>query len=133
MNTKPIAAIAAALMLAGCGTTAENADVPRGVYLGVGDRPAITAVDDVEITAAGPAIDEGGEAVAGTSCKNKLWDPAPSAENATALMLSQARERGFNAVHSIEVKPDPAALARNCWDAIIATGVAFRVEDDGQK
>lgn len=126
MKLKMLAA-AAAVALAGCGTTAENADVPRGVYLGMGDRPAVVAVAGVQITASGPAIGEGGQRVAGTSCKNKLWDPAPSEESARNLMLGQARERGFNAVHSVEVKPDAAALARNCWDAIIAEGVAFRL------
>lgn len=117
-----------ALALSGCGTTAENADVPQGVYAGVVAKPDVAA-PSIQIAETGPSVPEGGRRVAGTSCRNKIWQPDPNAENAVALMKQQAVSLGMNAIHSVEVKNDPVAIARNCWAAIIATGIAFKLSE----
>jgi len=119
------AVITIALLVTGCGTTAPNADVNQGLT-GLTGRTAVvpdTAV--IEIVDTGPAVQDGGRRVFGTSCKNKIWDPAPSRDNALALMKRQAVDLGFNAIHSVQVRNDPSAIAKNCWAAIVAEGVAF--------
>ena len=112
--------------LAGCGTLATNSDVPSGVYVGLGGRDVIPDDTGVRVVASGPAIGQGGVRVSGESCKNKIWQPAPSRDNAVALMKRQAAERGLNIIHSMTVQDDDMALAKNCWSGIIAEGVAFK-------
>jgi hypothetical protein len=115
-------ALAAALLLTACGTPPGiNADVPTGVYAGV-SRPVPAAVATVQEVATGPAD---AIEVVGISCKNKIWDPAPSAENARNLMLNKAASQGLNAVHSVTVKPISVSVIINCWQAIEARGLAF--------
>lgn len=113
------------VFLAACGTTAQNSDVGQGVALG---QKSVPAVIDVQITETGPASDNWRAAVAGVSCKNKLWDPDPTEENALNLMKKQAKERGFNAIHSVTVQQESGrALVMNCWSAIRAKGVAYNL------
>jgi len=124
------AMIAPLLALAACGTTpGVNSDVPNVGYVGV-ERPTIADDTAVQIVDAGPAMNDVNQRVGGTSCKNKMWDPAPSEENAINLMKRQAAERGYNAIHSMKVGPDGAALMKNCWSAIHASGIAFKLPSD---
>ncbi|MBZ0164611.1 MAG: hypothetical protein K8H74_18095 [Notoacmeibacter sp.] len=122
-----VSAVALAV-LSGCGTVAPNADVPQGVYFGIGKRAEIAPVDAVVIVDTGPTVQDGGRRVSGTSCKNKFWDPAPSEERAVAMMKQQAAGLGMNAIHSVEIRNEPAAVMINCWSAIVAKGIAFRHE-----
>ena len=125
MRGKAIPFGACALILTACGATAPNTDVAQG-FVPISGRTAVVPDDaPVSVVASGPAVEAGGRRVFGTSCKNKLYDPAPSRDNALALMKRQAAELGFNAVHSVEVKDDPSPIAKNCWSAIVAEGVAF--------
>lgn len=71
-----------------------------------------------------------GNPVNGTSCKNKVWDADPTNERALDLMKNQAAQNGFDAIHSVKVAPDPAALAKNCWSAIHATGIAYKLPQE---
>lgn len=125
MKSNLLVPLVAALALAGCGTTAQNSDVSL-------TRTWVEPKKDVRDTAAvaivdtGPPLSAATARVSGHSCKNKLWDPDPSQENATALMKQDAAAKGFDAVHSVQVVPDPAAIAKNCWSAVIATGIAFK-------
>lgn len=123
---KPLAAIifATALTLSGCGTVAQNSDVGL-IHTGLAGRPAVADPTGVTVVEAGPPLSDEKQRVMGTSCKNKLWDPSPSRENALALMKKQATERGYDAVHSVTVFSDPTALAKNCWSALVASGIAF--------
>jgi len=112
------------LVLSGCGTIAQNSDVGL-IHTGLAGRPSVTDPTGVTVVEAGPALSDEKQRVMGTSCKNKLWDPAPSRDNALALMKKQAAERGYNAVHSVTVFSDPTAIAKNCWSALVASGIAF--------
>lgn len=123
MKFRNITALCAGVLLVGCGSLAQNADVPQGVY--VGGRPTIADTPNVRIVDSGPSVQQGGRKVGGTSCKNKVWDPAPSKDNAIALMKSQAAKLGFNAVHTVETHDMAAAVMLNCWSAIVASGIAF--------
>ena len=89
-------------------------------------RPTIADASGVVVTEAGPAPTKEDQRVEGTSCKNKAWDPAPSEANAVNLMKQQAAARGYNAVHSVKVANDPAAITKNCWSALVASGVAYQ-------
>ncbi|WP_174804345.1 hypothetical protein [Martelella limonii] len=108
--------------LASCGTVAENADV--GVGFSMGQR-AIEPVEEVQIVETGPRQTDPKQRVEGYSCKNKLWDPRASKDNAVNLMKKQAKDRGYNTVHSVTVANDPMAPIKNCWEGIMARGIAF--------
>jgi hypothetical protein len=125
MNTRCFGYLLPALLLVGCGTTAKNSDVSL-TRTWVEPKKDVRDTADVAILDTGPPLSATTERVSGHSCKNKLWDPDPSAENATALMKQEAASKGFNAVHSVKVVQDPAAIAKNCWSALIATGIAFK-------
>jgi uncharacterized protein YbjQ (UPF0145 family) len=112
-----------AVGLANCGTSSPNSDIGLVHVAGV---KTIAPVADVAIVPTGPAPASDNQKVVGTSCKNKAWDPAPSKDNAINLMKRQAAERGYNAVYSVDVKPDPSPMMKNCWSALIASGIAFK-------
>lgn len=112
------------LTMTGCGTVARNADV--GV-VHVAGRAEIADPAGVEIVESAPTPGAEAQAVSGYSCRNKMWDPPPSRENAIALMKKDAKSKGFDAIHSVKVTEDPAAIAKNCWQGLIATGMAFRL------
>ncbi|MGG7519659.1 hypothetical protein ACQ3G6_17425 [Allorhizobium undicola] len=114
-----------AMGVSGCGSIAQNNDVGP-VRTGLGGRASVADVSGVEVTQTGPALVKEDQRVIGTSCRNKMWDPEPSRENALNLMKQQAKARGYNAVHSVQVYNDPAALVKNCWSALIATGIAYK-------
>lgn len=111
--------------LCACGTLAQNSEVPNAPYLGIGDRRQPGQNVAVKIVDTGPEAIDDRQHVEGYSCKNKLWDPAPSRENAVAFMKTQAAEWGYNSIHSVVVSTDEASMAKNCWAGIVATGVAF--------
>lgn len=119
-----------AMIVAGCGTTpGVNADVQNVVALNVGGRPVPADVPGVSETASGPEATDARQKVSGVSCKNKMWDPAPSRDAAIRMMKAQAAERGYTAVHSVKVRnAGPDALAMNCWNALVASGVAYIAE-----
>jgi len=123
MNFKYIVAVALVASLSSCGSVSPNSDVG---LVHVTGRPTIAAVDSVAIVDKGPPLAKEDQRVIGTSCKNKVWDADPSRENAVNLMKHQAAARGYNAVHSVQVIDDPAAVFKNCWSALIASGIAFR-------
>lgn len=114
-----------ALSASGCGSLASNTDVPQGVYLGAGDKPDIA--DDPGVRVIEGPSPTSGVPIAGTSCKNKLWEAEPTREKALMVLKREARKAGMNAVYLQSVGVDPAALAKNCWAAITATGVAVKL------
>lgn len=123
------ATLVAIVALTGCGSLASNSDVPTGIYTGVAGRPTIADSPSVK-TVDSPSIRRsGGAEVFGTSCKNKIWEPEPSKENAIALMKRQAADLGMNVVYSVSVQSDATALLKNCWSAITAAGKAFKEAD----
>lgn len=113
-----------AVMLSGCGSAAQNSDVGF-VHTGLSTPVIAIGTNAVEIVESGPAASSADQEVTGYSCRNKVWDPSPSRDNAISLMKNQASERGFTAIHSIKVFDDPFSVAKNCWSGIQATGIAF--------
>ena len=119
-----ILACSACLALSACGTIAYNSDTPSGISLG--GREIVPDDATVAIVPSGPDLNRGGVKVIGNSCKNKIWDPAPSRENAVALLKRDAAAKGMNAVHALVVTDQPAAILANCWAMISAEGIAFK-------
>lgn len=113
----------AVAIVSGCGTTADNSDVGQGINLA--GQTSVADTTPVTIAATGPALGSGGTAVDSYSCKNKMWDPAPSEANATALLKRKAMELGFSSIHSVKIEPDANPIARNCWAGIKASAIAF--------
>jgi uncharacterized protein YbjQ (UPF0145 family) len=60
-----------------------------------------------------------------TSCKNLMWDPAPTEEDALAQLKVKAANLGGNAVANVTYRHDGTSLNTNCWSSITATGVAL--------
>lgn len=61
------------------------------------------------------------------SCKNLMWDPAPTRQNAIAQLRQYARERGGNAVGEISCgDTELTNLVKNCWASLTCRGVALR-------
>lgn len=118
---KQMTITAAMLGLAGCGATVSNTDKPSGVYLA--GAPSVAGDFNVRLVEAAPV--SGGKPVSGVSCKNKIWDPAPSNEVAISVMRREAAKAGFDSVYLQEVAPAADALLMNCWAAIEARGLAF--------
>jgi hypothetical protein len=66
--------------------------------------------------------------VTATSCKNKMWDPAATSENATAQLRLLARQRGGTAVGNLVCEnQEGTSLAKNCWESVTCTGTAIKV------
>ena len=126
-NMRFIVTIPSAIGLSACGSLASNTDVPQGVYLGAGDKPAIVDEPTVRMISGSPPPGVVGVAVSGTSCKNKLWEPAPTREIAISVLKRETKKAGMNAVYLLAVGDDPSALSKNCWAAITASGVATNV------
>ena len=118
-NKKLSLIFACSLTLSGCGAMAPNTDKPQGIYLGGANEIS----GDYGVTISDNMPTQGAQ-LTGISCKNKLWESAPTNEAAIGVLKKQAAAAGFNTLYVSSVEPDPKALSKNCWSAIIATGLA---------
>lgn len=116
-----ISAASALCILASCGSTVTNTDKPTGIYI----AGASTVTGDFSVNVVETKPQAGGAEVSGVSCKNKFWEPAPSNDVAISVLKREVRKAGFENVYIVSVEPDPNALLKNCWSAIIARGIAF--------
>lgn len=67
-----------------------------------------------------------------TSCKNKLWDKPATKEGAIAQLKLLSRQRGGNAVGNLTCEAqEGTSLAKNCWESVVCTGTALKVEPVG--
>lgn len=69
--------------------------------------------------------------VEATSCKNKIWDPPASRENAIAQLRYKTSAMGGNAISNLlcEGREGPN-LAKNCWTSITCYAVAINILSD---
>ena len=121
MKFTSAAIVLSAYFLSGCGATVSNTDKPIGLYI----SGAETVPDDFSVAVVSTLPSSGGKQISGISCKNKVWDPTPTNDAAITVLKREVMHAGFNSVVISSVGPDPAALMKNCWSAIIATGTAF--------
>ncbi len=67
--------------------------------------------------------------VTGNSCRNLLWDPEPSREDALNQMRYWALERGANGLAEMRCEePGGFSLATNCWESLTCTAKALRIK-----
>jgi len=121
MNYSVSVSIIVLTVLTGCGSTVSNTDKPTGIY--IAGATAISGDFGVRVSETAPP--NGGIEITGVSCKNKLWEPAPDNETAIAGLKREVSRAGYNTVYITSVSPDTNALAKNCWSAIVATGIGF--------
>ena len=107
--------------LTACGSLAPNTDKPSGVYIG----GATQITGDFGVATLDDRPQSGGFEVSGVSCKNKIWEAPPTRDRAISVLKREVRNAGYNSVQFRSVEPDPNALVKNCWSAIIAYGEAF--------
>lgn len=114
-------------LLAGCGANSSiNSDRPSGVSL---IDTAVPKLSSVQVTSIGPSVNEGGKALSGSSCRNKVWQPAPTEEVALNQLKLQAEKQGLNAIHSVQYKKEGTSLITNCWATIYATGIGYKLQE----
>tara|TARA_B100000795_G_scaffold255803_1_gene227766 strand:+ start:349 stop:675 length:327 start_codon:yes stop_codon:yes gene_type:complete len=106
------------------GATVSNTDKTIGLYTGLNGMPAV-AETNVELVQTSPA--NTGLEVEGVSCKNKLWEPAPTKEAAIQVAKLEAAKAGYTKLRVTSVKKggNVIDLRRNCWSVILAKGIAF--------
>lgn len=64
-----------------------------------------------------------------TSCKNKIWSPDPSEEDALRQLKIKASDLGADALTNVQYDPSGTSLLRNCWSSIRATATAVKLPD----
>jgi hypothetical protein len=64
-----------------------------------------------------------------TSCKNRLWDAAPTAEDATDQLRVKAARLGGNGLLGVTCEaPGGTSLVTNCWSSLTCHGAAVKVD-----
>ncbi len=111
--------LAGLLSCAACGSFAPNtnASAPFNV---VGTSTTDTSAVEVVEYAPSSAI-----LMTGIDCRNKLWDPVPTANRAIEVLKAQAQSAGKGKVMVRSVQGHSSPISINCWSAMEATGLAF--------
>ena len=107
--------------LVGCGSLAPNTDASSGINV----AGATEVVGEMAILVDNVPNGVTQARITGISCKNKLWDPAPSDEAAISVLRQQAAQAGYQSVSLVSTAPMDDPISINCWSAIEAIGVAF--------
>ena len=64
--------------------------------------------------------------VTGYSCKNKIWDPAATAEAATFQVKLAAAQRGATTVSTPSCEESAVSLLTNCWQSFSCKAKAYK-------
>jgi acetyl-CoA carboxylase alpha subunit len=63
-----------------------------------------------------------------TSCKNLLWEPSPTQEDATDQLRVKAARLGGNGLLNVTCEaPSGTSLITNCWSSLTCHGAAIKV------
>jgi len=63
-----------------------------------------------------------------TSCKNKMWDPTPTQEDATDQLRVKAARLGGNGLLNLTCEaPSGTSVVTNCWSSLTCHGAAVKV------
>jgi hypothetical protein len=63
-----------------------------------------------------------------TSCKNKLWEPAPTNDDATNQLRVKASALGADALANLYCEaPQGTSLVTNCWSSIVCHAAAVKL------
>ncbi len=63
--------------------------------------------------------------VVGYSCKNKLWDPAATADAATYQVKIVAAQRGATAITNLKCEEGSVSLITNCWQSYTCKAISL--------
>lgn len=123
MNLKRIVALAAATFtLAGCVGALVPIQTGQTVGIQVLENSSRITVVSKEQAA---AMQDLGEAV-GYSCKNKIWEPAATADAATYQVRVVAALRGATAITGLSCEESSVSLVANCWQSYRCTATALK-------
>jgi hypothetical protein len=65
--------------------------------------------------------------ISALSCKNKLWDPAATEEDAINQLLFRAELMGASALSAVRCQAnEETSLETNCWSSVACKGEALR-------
>jgi hypothetical protein len=108
-------------MLSGCGAFVPIQDVESAGVEVTGRAAKILVVTDKQ-AATMQALGE----VTGYSCKNLLWDPAASPEDATFQLKLAAVQLGATAISSLSCEEGGVSLLTNCWQSFTCKAMAAK-------
>lgn len=114
------------VLLAGIATLTLSACVGPSTKLGIVPNQQAALAQSAIVVDAVPAGATAIGDLAGVSCKNKIWDPPATQEVALQQLKAQALLRGAKGIAKVEYRSEGTTLTANCWEAIYATGTAFR-------
>ncbi len=63
-----------------------------------------------------------------TSCKNLIWEPSPTKEDAVAQLKLKAKNMGGNGIVNIVCKESGTSFDRNCCSSVTCDAVAIKTE-----
>lgn len=116
-------AAALASALAGCGAFVEVVKVDE---TNAGAAGAVQVLTREQLQGRRTEIVQ---TISATSCKNKLWDPAPTRENAVQQLQVKAARIGANVVTNLFCRDEPSVnLGTNCWSAVVCEAAAVRAQ-----
>ncbi len=114
--------ISASLVLAGC--VGPFVPIQTVETTGIDVVEAATRIPEVPPEKAKDMQDLG--EVVGYSCKNKLWDPAATAEAATHQVKLEAAKRSATVITGLSCSEGATSLITNCWQSFTCKANAFR-------
>ena len=105
--------------ISSCGSYAPNTNASAPVNLEGTHTLDTSGVQVVDYAPASAIM------MTGIDCRNKTWDPVPTASRAIEVLKAQAKSAGKARVMVRSIDAHPSPLSINCWSAMEARGLAF--------
>lgn len=121
MKYRLLAVVAATLAMQGCGALVPI-QAPESAAPSAVEAAKSMATVNAEAAKSLKSLGE----VVGYSCKNKLWDPAATADAATAQVKLIAAQRGATAIGTPTCTEGGTSLGMNCWQSFTCRAPAYR-------
>ena len=117
----PVAVLLAATLLAGCGPFIDV------VKLDAAERPKLRERLRY-YEGSGPPSHQVVQPIRATSCKQKLWDPPASQEDAIDQLRFKAAALGANGISNLTCdSPEGMSVSKNCWSGFTCRADAIKV------
>jgi hypothetical protein len=126
--TRLVLLLLASGLMAGC----------MGPFIAVAKVPperatAAEAVSVLAISDVARLDHESVQPVEGNSCRNLLWEPAPSEADAVRRLKYAALQSGANGITDLRCESGAFSLATNCWSSITCRAMAIRIRSAGRR
>lgn len=126
---KNYALLLATYVLVGCGSFVEHIRVDQNEMGSV--RKNVPILSQEELQGKEYSLMQ---SLTSTSCKNKLWDEAPSKDDAIDQLRIKASRADANALINVSCEtPSGTDLTTNCWSSIVCHGAAIKVRATSEK